>query len=510
MAVKVGVPVVAITIVGAVLLGAAGVSETRARIDETYAFQAKELTDLIAGEYRKHPDDFASMNTFLDNLVDTHPNLLRVRLFSSGFGNPPYVWASSVPSDFATVGQSLLLARGEHLQRETDLDGETVFLHVEPVAFPNGVASVGVYFSNTTRSAVVSKEFNRIARDAVLVVVVEIITLVTAMYLLVLRRVKRLGKAAAAVAGGDLSVRLPEGEGPPGVDELVNVAREFDHMVRAIDERTRELAESADREREAAERLRRLDEVKNTLLHAVSHDLRSPITSVLGSAATLERNDPALSPEDREELLRGLTSSARKMHRLVSDLLDLDRLDMGIIEPKRAATDMAELARGVVEELGFPADRPVDVDAEQVTIAVDAPKAERIVENLLANAVRHTKKGTPIWVKVRPAEAGAEITVEDAGPGVPPELRESVFEPFKQGGPAGTSAGVGIGLSLVARFAELHGGRAWITEREGGGASFHVYLPDGPAEPDEQETRQESEEGAARIATERGGRSSIG
>ncbi len=245
-----------------------------------------------------------------------------------------------------------------------------------------------------------------------------------------------------------------------------------------------ELAEALSRERKAVEHLQQLDEVKNTLLHAVSHDLRSPITSMLGSAMTLEREEAMLSPRDRQSLVRGLASSARKMHRIVNDLLDMDRLERGIVAPRRHRTDVGDLVRRVVEELGFTTDRPIEIDAEPVVVNVDAAKVERIVENLLANTARHTPSGTQVWVRVRPKDDGVRISVEDSGPGVPPDLWDTIFEPFKQGGrDAVQSPGVGIGLSLVARFAELHGGRAWVNERTGGGAAFHVYLPTGPADP---------------------------
>ena len=106
---------------------------------------------------------------------------------------------------------------------------------------------------------------------------------------------------------------------------------------------------------------------------------------------------------------------------------------------------------------------------------------ERIVENLVTNAVRYTPPGTPVWVKVGSHERGALITVEDAGPGVSPELRKAIFEPFRQGEEViQHSPGVGVGLTLVKRFAELHGGRAWVEERDGGGASFRVFLPRDP------------------------------
>lgn len=242
-----------------------------------------------------------------------------------------------------------------------------------------------------------------------------------------------------------------------------------------------ELAHALDMERQAAEQLRALDEMKNTFLTAVSHDLRTPLAAVLGLALTLEREDVELDPAETKDLARRIATNARKLDRMVVDLLDLDRLTRGVLELKLNRTDVGFLVRKVVDEAEFMGDHPVVVEADPVIAAIDLAKVERIVENLLANAARHTPKGTQIWVRVLPFEAGVLISVDDAGPGVVAELKEAVFEPFQQGHAADIahSPGVGIGLSLVARFTELHGGRVWIEDREGGGASFRVYLPDG-------------------------------
>ncbi|MGZ4129656.1 MAG: ATP-binding protein, partial [Actinomycetota bacterium] len=243
----------------------------------------------------------------------------------------------------------------------------------------------------------------------------------------------------------------------------------------------RKYSEAFRREREATQRLRALDEMKNTFLEAVSHDLRTPLTSILGSALTLEQSADTLSRDDARDLIHRVASNARKLERLLADLLDLDRLQRGIIAPQRRPTDIGALVHQVVTETDLLSGRAVEIDAPSFVISVDAAKVERIVENLVANAGRHTPEDSSLWVRVEPGDDGVTIVVEDEGPGVPPDLREAVFEPFRQG-PAKESIhspGVGVGLSLVARFAELHGGRAWVEERPGGGASFRVFLPAG-------------------------------
>jgi hypothetical protein len=231
-------------------------------------------------------------------------------------------------------------------------------------------------------------------------------------------------------------------------------------------------------EREATDRLRALDEMKNTFLTAVSHDLRTPLAAMLGLALTLERKEIGLSPDEMRDLATRIAANARKLDRLVMDLLDLDRLSRGILEPVFNRTDVGLLVQKIVSDADFLHEHPVAVDAESVLADVDTSKVERIVENLLANAVRHTPPGTQVWVRVLPQDGGALISVEDEGPGVLSELKDAVFEPFRQIETRDNpSPGVGIGLSLVARFAELHGGRAWVEDRQGGGASFRVFLP---------------------------------
>lgn len=229
---------------------------------------------------------------------------------------------------------------------------------------------------------------------------------------------------------------------------------------------------------ESTERLRALDEMKTMFLEAVSHDLRTPLSTVLGAALTLQAGTAPLGSSEATDLLDRLVANARKLERLLTDLLDLDRLMRGIAEPNRRATNLTQLITDAVEDADFLGDHDVELDLDPVGGMLDAAKVDRIVENLLINAVRHTPEQARIWVRLRQEEEDAVLTVEDEGPGIPAEARETIFEPFRQGPePNRHSPGVGIGLSLVARFAELHGGLAWVEDRDGGGASFHVRLP---------------------------------
>jgi PAS domain S-box-containing protein len=241
------------------------------------------------------------------------------------------------------------------------------------------------------------------------------------------------------------------------------------------------LAVALDRERAAAEHLRTLDELKSGFLQAVSHDLRTPLASVLGISLTLQRGRGLIGPADTDDLLGRLAANARRLDRILTGLLDLDKLDRGIVELRREPVDLASLVAGVVSEAKDELDtHPVNLQLLPIQVLADAAKVERVVENLLANAARHTDPGTPIWVRVEPLDRGALLCVDDAGPGIPAEQRESIFRPFQRG-PAGATyaPGSGVGLALVAQIASLHDGQAWVEDRAGGGASFRVLLPVG-------------------------------
>jgi PAS domain S-box-containing protein len=289
----------------------------------------------------------------------------------------------------------------------------------------------------------------------------------------------------------DLAVSaLPERQRQPG-GHLV-VARDVTDR-RQVEERlcaalnhervaTDRLAVALERERAVAERLRALDEQKSAFLQAVSHDLRTPLASVLGITLTLQRSRGRLEEAETGDLLGRLAVNARRLDRILTGLLDLDKLDRGIVELRRERVDLAGLVAGVVSEAGeeLLEAHPVSLELAPAQVLADAAKVERIVENLLANAARHTDPGTPIWVRVAPGDRGALLCVDDAGPGIPAEQRESIFRPFSRGSGGATYApGSGVGLALVAQLASLHGGHAWVEDRAGGGASFRVLLPAG-------------------------------
>jgi PAS domain S-box-containing protein len=230
--------------------------------------------------------------------------------------------------------------------------------------------------------------------------------------------------------------------------------------------------------RDVTER-RRMESMREAFLRAVSHDLRTPLASLVGFAGMLAAEDDI--PEQQREFVDRILRNANKLEGLLRDLLDLDRLSRGVLRPHRRPTDLRMLIDAVLESVSLGSEHPVEIDvaADVGVIWVDPAQVERILENLLVNVGRHTPPGTQSRVVGERAEGGVILTVQDWGPGVPDEAKAAIFDAFERGEGRQHSPGTGIGLSLVARFAELHDGRAWVEDNPEGGARFRVLLMDG-------------------------------
>jgi len=196
----------------------------------------------------------------------------------------------------------------------------------------------------------------------------------------------------------------------------------------------------------------------------------------MGYATILKQELPSVPTETAMDYADRIEISAKRLQRLMLDLLDFERMSRGVVQPHRVPTDMRKLIDRVITQLEY--ERPIKVDVTTGLQAdVDPALLERVIENLVINAVKHTPANAKIWVKSFRQKNKIILAVEDSGRGVPKAIRTEIFEPFKQGDVPSHSPGTGVGLSLVAQFAKLHGGRAWVEDRVGGGASFRVTLP---------------------------------
>jgi two-component system, OmpR family, sensor kinase len=280
-----------------------------------------------------------------------------------------------------------------------------------------------------------------------------------------MRPISSLTATARKIADtGDPSRHMPA---PRSDDEVGELAATLEQMLRSLD--------AARGEREAA--LRRQRE----FVADASHELRTPLTSILANLELLQASldDPAR--EDERAMVDSALRSSGRMSRLVGDLLLLARADAGRIGA-RTRCDLAEAAGNAAAEvaptvgerqLRIENDRPLPVDGNPDAL-------HHMVLNLLDNAVRHTPPGTTIGLRLRAEGSSAVVEVADDGPGVPPELREQIFDRFVRGdGPADTATpgGSGLGLSIVKAVAVSHGGRVEATASPAGGALFRVRIP---------------------------------
>jgi two-component system sensor histidine kinase KdpD len=245
------------------------------------------------------------------------------------------------------------------------------------------------------------------------------------------------------------------------------------------------LGVAIDRERLArealeAEALRRSDAMKTALLRAVSHDLRSPLMAILTSASALAQPELQIENKDRDELLATIRVEAGRLDRLVADLLDLSRLQAGAAEPQPSEWSIDDLIVQAIGELGAAADRvEVSLPQELAIVRVDAGQIERVLVNLIENALKYSPASETVRVLVSSRPSEILTRVVDHGPGVPPGEAERIFEPFQRGSGNGVGRGAGLGLAIARGFAESNGGRVWVESRAGQGATFVLALPSG-------------------------------
>jgi two-component system sensor histidine kinase KdpD len=229
-------------------------------------------------------------------------------------------------------------------------------------------------------------------------------------------------------------------------------------------------------EREAleAEALRRSDLVKTALLRAVSHDLRSPLTGISTSIGALRNAELQLSDEDRRELLDTIAVDTGRLSRLVDDLLDLSRLEAGAAAPELEVWALDDLVREAVDALG--ARGRVEIAGEAPLVNVDAGQIQRVLANLLENALKFSPDGARVHLRITATRQEAIVRVVDQGPGIAADELERVFEPFyRRAGDA--RSGAGLGLAIARGFAAANGGRVWAESRPGQGTTFALALP---------------------------------
>ena len=235
------------------------------------------------------------------------------------------------------------------------------------------------------------------------------------------------------------------------------------------------------------EKLQQLDEMKSEFLANISHEFRTPLTSMREGAQLLLDGVPGPLTRDQRETLTILLSSSQRLNQLIENLLDLSRMEADMLAYQISPTDLNRLALRSAEKMKFLAERKhmqilTELDPDRARIQdVDGPRIEQVLENLLSNALKFSSEGATVSIHSYPEEGadGFHIVVIDSGPGIPPEDLPHVFERFYQGRTQEGRAyvGSGIGLALAKRVIEAHGGDIWAESELGKGTSVHFTIP---------------------------------
>lgn len=225
--------------------------------------------------------------------------------------------------------------------------------------------------------------------------------------------------------------------------------------------------------------LRRLEALKAEYVSLISHDLRAPLNAILGYSELLQMK---LSPGGLEREAKhaaAIARSARQMNAMIQDLLDSTRLDAGGLEMRREPTDLTRLVADVIQGVGSPADRQrirVQVPEAPCPVSADRERLDRVLLNLLTNALKYSPPEAPVLVRLEPRDGEMIVSVIDRGVGVPPEEMAHLFGRFYRATTGTKTGGLGLGLYISRLIVEAHGGRIWVESEVGEGSRFHFAL----------------------------------
>jgi signal transduction histidine kinase len=261
----------------------------------------------------------------------------------------------------------------------------------------------------------------------------------------------------------------PRSWSAPEVELLEAAAREVSvalHHAHAYDHAVR-----------TAAKLREVDRMRRDLVSIVSHELRSPMTVIAGIADILKRRLEQTTPEARTELVDILGREARRLTRLVSQVLDVESLEHGGILLRKDTCDLAELARAAVTDAGVAERARVIIEPGDAVASLDGDKIKQVFLNLLSNAAKFAPEGSPITIVIAGAADDVQVAVEDAGPGIREEDVPRLFHMFSRLDNVGGQPGSGIGLYASKAIVERHGGAIWVESAGGRGSRFCFRIP---------------------------------
>jgi signal transduction histidine kinase len=233
-------------------------------------------------------------------------------------------------------------------------------------------------------------------------------------------------------------------------------------------------------ERTTVEELRRLSALRADFVSLVSHELRSPMAAVLGSARTLQQRWRELRPEQREAFLAVIGDETSRLAGLIEDVLHTSRIEAGTFTYRFADVDLAELVREAVATAALAQDEvalTADVPPVVPPVRADASRLRQVLDNLVSNAVKYSDAGQVVRVTLHAENGTLRVAVRDEGPGIPPEHHGLIFEKFGRTAVGGGRPGTGLGLFIARSIAEEHGGSLIVQSAPGSGSTFTLTLP---------------------------------
>lgn len=253
--------------------------------------------------------------------------------------------------------------------------------------------------------------------------------------------------------------------------------RSYEDLERRVEERTLDL-------RQANERLKKLDEMKSNFVAIASHELKTPLTAMKGCLSLIAQGKAGVLTRKQHELMNVVEEASGRLHRLVDDLLDISGIELGQIkmhfEPASVKTLLREelmVVRAEAREKGIALEERIEDPIKEVHC--DRDRIREVIDNLLSNALKYTPPGGRVRVELVSEKHGIRLEVRDTGIGIPSEEQERIFEPFqhiKKAGLGGEKS-TGLGLALVRKIIDAHGGTIRVQSGEGEGTTFSVFLP---------------------------------
>ena len=432
-----------------------------------------------------------SMVTKRLSLYSLEQNLYRFRLAGLAPMNP-----ENRPDDFEMAAiRSFAESGSDEYYTLARQDGEAVFQYSAPLFVDEACLSCHKNYTSGTISGCLSvylpaqhvldalgRSRMQLFTSAVALIVLTVMTLYFLVRHLVLRPLGRLEAVADGISRGEFPGEVRIGSG----DEMDRLGKALQDMSEKLEEGRTRLEEkvasaTADLAR-ANEELKTLDRLKSEFLATMSHELRSPLTSIRGGLDYLRRTEA--SP-DRQGYLQIMDKNLRRLVHLVTDIFDITRIEAHKVQWHFVEADLTELVGEILEIMGPQAEehdvRLTFASPGPMFADVDVERIEQVLVNLTDNAIKYSPNGGTVDFTLRREAGEILVQVNDQGPGVDPADREAIFKKFHTAPSSGHGAkpgGTGLGLAICRQIVRAHGGRIWVEGTPGGGSSFVFALPE--------------------------------